>query len=166
MKRQIFMIASVSYFLVTACQNNNKNENNEISNPTTIESKNEMNRRDVSYTMANNYFVKNTVSTLDNPKIETSEKFNEIFGMATTMGKMGKPTEIDFTKQNVIAVILPETDFTTSLNPISLKRNEKEELVLTYQNIIGEKQSFKTRPSFAIIIDKTETGRVILEEKK
>ena len=54
--------------------------------------------KDVSYILAANYFVKNTVNQLDNPKIETAEKFNEIFGMATTMGKEGKPTEIDFSK--------------------------------------------------------------------
>ena len=35
--------------------------------------------------------------------------------MATTKGKDGKPTAIDFTKQFVLAIVLPETDFATEI---------------------------------------------------
>jgi hypothetical protein len=120
----------------------------------------------IAFTVAKNYFVNNAVTKLDNPKIETAEKFNKIFGMATTMGKDGKPTEIDFSKQYVIAVILPETDLSTNINPISLLKNTENEITLTYKSVVGQKQSFTTIPNFAIIIDKKENGNVTLKEIK
>jgi hypothetical protein len=121
---------------------------------------------DVSFVLAKNYFVNNTISTIDNPKIESEEEFNKIFGMATHMGKDGKPTEIDFSKKNVIAVILPVTDVSTEIQPISLKKNGKKGLVLTYKTKLGEKQSFTTHPNFAIIVDKAAKGKVTLKQIK
>jgi hypothetical protein len=120
----------------------------------------------IAFTVAKNYFVNNTVTKLDNPKIETAEKFNKIFGMATTMGKDGKPTEIDFSKQYVIAVILPETDLSTNVSPISLLKNTKNEITLNYKSVVGQKQSWTSRPNFAIIVDKKENGNVTLKEIK
>ena len=130
------------------------------------ETQNETKKTNISFTLAKNYFVKNNVKKLDNPKIATAEKFNEIFGMATTMGKDSKPTEIDFSKQYVIAVILPETDLSTNINPISLLKNTENEITLNYKSVVGKKQSFTTLPNFAIIIDKKETGNVTLKEIK
>lgn len=124
------------------------------------------NMTNIAFTIAKNYFVNNTVTKLDNPKIETAEKFNEIFGMATTMGAAGKPTKIDFSKQYVIAIILPETDFATNIYPISLLKNTKNEITLNYKYVIGEKQSFTTRPNFIIIVDKRENGMITLNEIK
>jgi hypothetical protein len=120
----------------------------------------------IAFVVAKNYFVNNTVKKLDNPKIETAEKFNEIFGMATTMAKDGKPTEIDFSKQYVIAVVLPETDLSTNINLISLLKNNKNEITLNYKSVVGEKQSFTTIPNFAIIVDKKENGNVTVKEIK
>ncbi len=120
--------------------------------------------KNIPFTMAKNYFVHNTVTKIDNPKMETAEKFSEIFGMATTMGITGKPTEIDFSKQFVIAVILPETDLSTTIYPISLLKNTKNEIILHYKSVVGEKQSFTTRPNLILIVDKIENGRIILHE--
>jgi hypothetical protein len=86
--------------------------------------------------------------------------------MATTMGKDGKPTEIDFAKQYVIAVILPETDLMTTVEPVSLQKNETGEITLTYKSVVGQKQTFTTMPNFAIIVDKTETGNITLKKIK
>lgn len=85
--------------------------------------------------------------------------------MATTMDKDGKPTEIDFTKQCVIAVILPNTDSITSLAPISLQKDEKGTIILKYKKEVGEKQTFTIRPSFEIIVDKSENGNIELKEQ-
>lgn len=66
----------------------------------------------VPYTEAKNYFVKNTYKTdaIIFKKIISQKEFDEIFGMATTMGKNGKPTNIDFSKDYVIALIGKETN--------------------------------------------------------
>ncbi len=120
----------------------------------------------IAFTEAKNYFVKNTIGKLDNPKIDTAEKFNQIFGMATTMGRDGKPTEIDFKKQYVIAVILPETDFMTTITPVSLQKDEMGKITLIYNKVVGSKQTYTIRPSFEIIVDKTENGSIELKEQK
>ncbi len=164
MKRQIVALAIVTSILLTACHESPKTDQVAVENSTKVEAQSETLTKAIPYAIAKNYFVKNTFTKLDNPKIETAEKFNEVFGMATTMGKDGKPTEIDFTKQYAIAVILPETDSLTTINPLSLSKNEQNDIVLTYQSKIGEKQSYKMRPSFIIIVDKAENGNVILKE--
>ena len=73
---------------------------------------------EVAFEVAKNYFFKNDQVIPEYPKITTEEEFNKLFGMATTMGKDGKPTAIDFTKQFVLAIVLPVTDITTEINPV------------------------------------------------
>ena len=63
----------------------------------------EENSNEVAFEVAKNYFFKNDHEIPASPKITTAEEFGKLFGMATTMGKDGKPTEIDFTKQFVLA---------------------------------------------------------------
>ncbi len=121
---------------------------------------------EIPFIQAKNYFVKNTVKSLDSAKIETAEKFNSIFGMAATMNKEGKPTAIDFAKQYVIAVVLPETNLATSITPVRLQKDAEGQITLTYSVVSGEKQSFVVRPHFAIVVDKQETGNIILKEIK
>lgn len=166
MTKKTVTLVTVLSLLLIACQSNPKANKAENNNTLRIENQSDAKITDISFTLVKNYFVKNTVEKLDNPKIETAEKFNEIFGMATTMGKDVKPTEIDFKKQNVIAVILPETDLSTNINPISLMKNTKNEITLNYKSVVGQRQSFTTRPNFAIIIDKKENGNVTLNEIK
>jgi hypothetical protein len=113
---------------------------------------------DVSYRRAENYFVKNTVKQLDNPKLETAEKFNAVFGLARTMSEGSKPTEIDFSKEFVIAVILPETEVETSIENVSVQKNEKGELLISYKVVSGQKQTFTTVPNLALILDKADYG--------
>ncbi|PHS07053.1 MAG: hypothetical protein COA88_09510 [Kordia sp.] len=121
---------------------------------------------DIPFVVAKNYFVNNSIKQLDNPKIETEKKFNKIFGMATTMGKNGKPTKIDFSKQYVIAVLKPDTDSSTTIEPESLQKNAKGEIVFTYKYKTGEKQTYTTLPNIAIIVDKSENGGILINEVK
>ena len=80
---------------------------------------------DVPFTEAKNYFVNNTVGEDKNGtlKIETQEAFNELFSPATTMGEGGKPTEIDFKKQFVIAVISATSDLNPSIDSYLSKKS-------------------------------------------
>jgi uncharacterized lipoprotein NlpE involved in copper resistance len=165
MTEKIVTVATLISLMLMGCQNNPKTVKAENKNTRIVEHQNETKMKTITFTLAKNYFVQNTVEKVDNPKIETAEKFNEIFGMATTMGKDGKPTEIDFSKQYVIAVILPETDLSTHVSPISLLKTGNE-ITLHYKSVVGQKQSWTTRPNFAIIIDKKENGNVLLKEIK
>lgn len=159
------LIAAWSIF-ITSCQNTNNTD--KPADPYTIITKtqNETNATSILFTEAKNYFVNNRIKKLDHPKIETAREFHEIFGLATTMGKEGKPTEIDFTRQYVIAIILPETEYSTSIEILHLQKDERGEITLTYKLIIGEKQSFTMIPNKIIIVDKKEKGKIRLEEVK
>src|SRR5690625_3486628 len=150
--KNIFIILSC-VFMFTACENTNKTK------------KNTTNDAVISYKIAKNYFVKNTVDEIENPKIISQEDFDEIFGMATTMGEDGKPTSIDFSKEFVIAVILPETDISTELQPIDLIENEKNNLIFTYKKEEGEKLSHTIKPALILIVDNNHKGEVTLKEE-
>lgn len=158
MKKSFLTIAILALFVAAGCQQQNQENSDQSEAPETTDVV------DVSFSVAQNYFVKNTVAQLESPKIESAEMFDSIFGMATTMGEDGKPTAIDFTTQYVIAVLKPETDLSTSLEPTSLQKNEAGELVLHYTFTTGDTQSYTSRPHFAIIVDKKEDGPIILNE--
>ncbi len=166
MKKQIAALVIVTSLFFTACQNppptdNSGNPTNEGTPPRT-----EVKLADIPFSIAKNYFVKNSVASLDNPKIETVEKFDEIFGMATTMGEDGKPTEIDFAKQYVIAVVLPETDSLKTVVPVSLQKDEQGQITLSYKIEVGQKRTFTIVPNFAIIVSKADSGNVVLKAQK
>ena len=96
---------------------------------------------EVAFEVAKNYFFKNGQVIPEYPKITTEEEFNKLFGMATTMGESGKPTAINFAKQFVLAIVLPETDFATEISPVKVEE-KGDSLIYTYDVKTGEKQSF------------------------
>ncbi len=161
MTKGILTIISATCLFFTACQNNSKKDNNSNKNSKVEASK----ETEIPFTIAKRYFVKNNIKNIDTPKIETAEEFNKIFGSATTMGKDSQPTEIDFSKQFVIAIIQPETEFSTTIKPTGLHKNEKGEIILNYKTEKGEKQTFTTQPYLAIIVDKNEDGAIVLKEQ-
>ena len=121
---------------------------------------------EVAFEVAKNYFFKNDQVIPEYPKITTEEEFNKLFGMATTMGKDGKPTAIDFTKQFVLAIVLPVTDFATEINPVKVEE-KGDSLLYTYDVKTGEKQSFTIQPVSIIILDKQyENKRVVLVNER
>lgn len=164
-KRNVILL-TIAVFSFMACQNTQKPEKENTLKQAVKSTGSVLNAKDVDFILAKNYFVNNTVTKLENPKIETQEQFDEIFGTAALMGDNGKPTVIDFSKQNVLAVVLPETDSQTEIYPVSLQKDEKGEILLTYEVKVGQKQTFTIRPNFAVIIDKSEKGNIRLNEIK
>ena len=108
---------------------------------------------EVPFKVAKNYFFKNDQQIPGSPKITTEEDFNKLFGMATVMGEDGKPTSIDFTKQFVLAIVLPVTDMATEINPVKVEA-KSDSLFYTYEVKTGEKQTYSIQPISIIIIDK------------
>lgn len=127
--------------------------------------------RNVAYKVANRYFFRNDATIPQDARITTKEQFESLFGMATVMGNDGQPTVIDFSKEFVIAVVLPETWNATELFPVSL-RDSGSALTLNYRQTVGEKRSYSIQPCMLIIVDKNyERRKVVLnaemkEEKK
>lgn len=166
MTKKIVKLATVTSLLFLACKSSPKIDSKENKNMLPVRIQDETEMTDISFILAKRYFVNNTVKKLDNPKIETAEKFDEIFGSATLMGEDGIPTQIDFKKQYVIAVILPVTNLTTTINPVSLQKDKKGKIILTYKTVVGQNQGYLTRPFFQIIVEKTENGNIELKEQK
>jgi hypothetical protein len=101
------------------------------------------------FTFAKKYFIKNTYKDIighdlkDNSELQVlefsfKEDFEKIFGLGTTMGTDGIPTVIDFTKNDVIACIVDESNTTNSIEIIGLIKFENI-LELSCKRIIGKK---------------------------
>ena len=117
---------------------------------------------EIPFYEAKNYSVRNDIQNSVPVKFENEKDFKEYFGMAAVMGKDGMPTSIDFTKQYVIAVTLPETDTETDINLVSLKKDTTSDIILTYKVITGEKRSYTIVPVRLLIVDKKYDGTVKL----
>jgi len=110
--------------------------------------------QEIPYKEAKNYFVKNNIdAAIDNPKFETQEEFDQVFGMATTMGDKGKPTPIDFSKEFVIAQIEDPSNQSIELKPVSIRKNSNI-LEIKYKKVVGESQSYTTQTAMILIIDR------------
>lgn len=115
---------------------------------------------EVPFTVAEHYFFNKGQNIPVNPKITSEELFKQLFGMATVMGENGKPTEIDFSKQFVLAVVLPVTDINTEITPIKVEE-KGDTLFYHYDLKTGEKQSFSIQPLSIIILDKKYENKEI-----
>jgi hypothetical protein len=109
----------------------------------------------VNYTVARNYFFLNNGVLPADGKVTTQKQFDAAFGMATVMGKNGQPTPVDFKRQFVIAVVKPETPYSTDLKPLTLTRTDGG-LTFRYRCLTGtERRSYTIRPMMMIIVDRS-----------
>ena len=120
----------------------------------------------IEYQIINNYFVKNTVKKEQKRKIENQKEFDALFGAATIMGTEGKPTPIDFKRQNVIAIIGKTTNYNTSIEIIGVAMGAMGTVVVSYKTIKGAKMTYTIKPFAALLIDKNQTGKIIFNEIK
>ena len=100
-----------------------------------------------------NYFFRNDAEVPENPVIDSAEQFDALFGAAAFMGKGGQVTPVDFDREFVIAIVNPVTDCQTELVPESL-RMEDGVLVFSYDETIGERQSWTMRPVLLVKVDR------------
>ena len=115
----------------------------------------------ITFEVAKNYFFKNGQEIPSSPKITTAEEFGKLFGMATTMGADGKPTEIDFTKQFVLAIVLPVTNLVTEINPDRLEE-KGDTLFFFYNAKVGEAQTYSIQPISLIILDNKYADKTVV----
>lgn len=120
----------------------------------------------IEYQIINNYFVKNTVKKGQKRKIENQKEFDALFGAAATMGKDGKPSAIDFKRQNVVAIIGNTTNYNTSYEITGVAMGSMGTVVVSYKTNKGAKMTYSIRPFTAIIIDKSLTEKIIFNEIK
>ena len=121
--------------------------------------------REVPYTELKRYFFRNDAEMPTSPKIETRERFDSLFGVASVLG--GLPTEIDFARQLVIAVVLPATNKDTKIEGKSLLYRKdlfgKPELTFEYEvQRDDEPLSFTMQPILLIGVDRKYKADTVL----
>ena len=138
--RTIMMTAGIVYLLsvVFACNTTRKSTSSVTKVP---------------YTVAQNYFFINDEPLPTNPKITTLKEFGRMFGMAAHMGKDGMPTQVDFKRQFVIAVVYPITNRNTALTPVSLSA-DGDTLTFIYQERVGKEMLSSMQPMLVIVVNK------------
>lgn len=163
MTNKILAIALTAALFTSACGNNQ--EATETENVTT-QAVAQPTETDVPFVVAQNYFVRNDYQDkeLHSLKITTQADFDNVFGMAATMGANGQPTALDFSKQYVIACIAPTSDTIHSLEAGSLKKSG-DTLTLTYKQTDGEKRSFTSRYAILLIVGNEYQGEVKLQRQ-
>ena len=111
----------------------------------------------VPFTTLENYFVRNNVDCSKQQRliIDNKADFERFFGMAAHMG--GMPTEVNWNKQFVIALVMPETNRATSIYPVAVKTTDNNCLVFSYQVKKGDKLSHTMVPFTAVAVNKPET---------
>jgi len=108
----------------------------------------------VDYKVAQNYFLKNNVEAPVNAVVSSQEEFDSLFGSAAFMGQEGTPTKIDFEKEFVIGVVLPETNHETKIDLGELTV-QNDTLFLNYSVVRGEEElSWTMVPVALAVVDK------------
>ncbi len=103
---------------------------------------------------AQHYFVNNTAPTNVLVKITSQSELERYFGYATVMGKDGKPTEIDFNKQMIIAKIFSTTNRETETSSPKINVTGANELTLSCKVTRGSEMSYSMTPMVMMIVSK------------
>lgn len=113
----------------------------------------------ISFTTLENYFVRNDVDCSKQQRLIINNKadFEKYFGMAAHMG--GMPTEVNWNKQFVVALVMPETKRATSIYPVAVKVTDNNVLVFSYQVKKGDNMSHSMVPFTAVAIDKPASAQ-------
>ncbi len=115
----------------------------------------------ISYEEAHNYFARNDVADFSPRLIQSSEELSRYFGPAATMGDNGTPTNIDFSKHNVVAIIDAATNRNTEIKVSSIKKQGKAVTVKYRLMPTGEPMSYSMIPFLLLQIDKKHGNNVI-----
>ena len=117
-----------------------------------------------NYAPLNNYYVDNNYNSGTHKLvINNRQDFERVFGTAAVMGRNGQPTGVDFNRQFVVAVILPETDYQTQIQTVMLNRVGNR-LYYSYMVDRGHRTSYRVRPFTAVVVDRNEPNSVIFQQ--
>ena len=108
----------------------------------------------VPYTLLENYYVRNDIDSSKPQRliIDNERDFNAFFGPAAIMG--GMPTDINWKKQFVIAILLPETNKPTMVTPMEVKQSPGN-VIFKYQVNRGSKTSYTIIPFAAVALNRS-----------
>lgn len=121
--------------------------------------------KQVDYTEAHGYFVRNDAPSHPSCYYDSKKAFDSIFGCAAFMGEGGTPTQIDFTRQRVIAVIGCETNRHTKYIPVSLM-SQADTLYLKFNVEEANSTTSTMVPLLLLVLDKAYASPNIKLEKQ
>lgn len=124
--------------------------------------------RAVSYSEARNYFFRNDAKQPTELLIIRSQaELEQYFGEAAFMGKGGEPTKIDFSKQFVVAKVLPVTNHLTNISLQRIERSGDNHLTLVWHIAVNDTpQSYSMQPMKLVVLDKKYEEYQISEKEE
>lgn len=124
--------------------------------------------RAVSYSEARNYFFRNDAKQPTKLLIICSQaELEQYFGEAAFMGKGGEPTKIDFSKQFVVAKVLPVTNHSTNISLRRIERSSDNHLTLVWHIAVNDTpQSYSMQPMKLVVLDKKYEEYQISEKEE
>lgn len=110
--------------------------------------------KSVPFTVLQNYYVRNDVPVdkTQHLVLDNQQDFEAFFGAAALMG--GMPTDINWKKQYVIAIVLPETSRITNFIPKDVKQSPGN-VIYYYQLNRGHNTSYRQVPFSAIALNRS-----------
>lgn len=149
--KKFLMLSIVAIFL--GCSQNNKQSTDQHASENKISSTSKI----LKYEIGANYFVKNTFNSnlIDKSYIDSKEVFENVFGVARTMSAESMPTDIDFTTDFVIPIILDQTNIGSKISVDSI-RLIGNLLSVNYTVTEVEPISYVIQPSEVIILKKKD----------
>lgn len=118
----------------------------------------------IRYKEVVHYFVRNDVADYSPRLIQSDEELGRYFGAAAVMGKDGMPTDVDFAKYNVVAIIEPETYLETSIRVSSIRRQGDKVIVRYTVDRTGNPGLYSTVPFLLLRIEKRYGSDVVFVE--
>lgn len=122
----------------------------------------------INWIEAQRYFFRNDAKLPDGLLvIRSQEQLEPNLGMATVMGRDGRPTEIDFSKQFAVAKVMPVTDHNTKVTPVKVvKTGDKSLRVVFHVKTDKASMGYSIQPMAMIILDKQYADWTIEEGKQ
>lgn len=111
--------------------------------------------KSVPFTTLEHYYVRNNAASnhVQRLILDTKEDFEAYFGEGAVMG--GMPTDINWRRQYVIALLLPVTNKQTMITPKEVKQSPGN-VILYYQVNTGRKTQYTLMPFVAIALERSE----------
>lgn len=124
--------------------------------------------RAVSYREARNYFFRNDVKQPTELLIIHSQaELEQYFGETAFMGKGGEPTKIDFSKQFVVAKVLPVTNHLTNISLQRIEHSGDKHLTLVWYIAVNDTpQSYSMQPMKLVVLNKKYEGYRVSEKEE
>jgi hypothetical protein len=122
----------------------------------------------VSFSEARNYFFRNDArQPTELLIIHSQAELEQYFGEAAFMGKGGEPTKIDFSKQFVVAKVLPVTNHLTNISLQRIEHSGDKHLTLVWHIAVNDTpQSYSMQPMKLVVLDKKYEGYRVSEKEE